>query len=118
MVLNHFWNRWRKEYLADLREHHRSIGGSGKTVAVGDVVTVYEDKIPRQQWKLARIENVYTGRDERVRAVMIRVCDKAGKVIEMRRPLQKLFPLEIENARKEKEEVPITFVKNAEQENF
>ncbi|XP_020601434.1 uncharacterized protein LOC110040534 [Orbicella faveolata] len=27
-VLKHFWNRWRKEYLAELREHHRGVGGT------------------------------------------------------------------------------------------
>ena len=27
--LAHFWNRWRREYLADLREYHNNKGGSG-----------------------------------------------------------------------------------------
>ena len=117
MVLNHFWNRWRKEYLTELREHHRRTRRSGKAVQVGDIVCVYEDKIPRQQWKLARIVNLFTGRDAEVRAAALRVCDKSGKVIEMRRPLQKLFPLEVENCNENDEKFPVTFVKNAKEEN-
>ena len=117
MVLNHFWNRWRKEYLTELREHHRRTRRSGKAVQVGDIVCVYEDKIPRQQWKLARIVYLFTGRDAEVRAAALRVCDKSGKVIEMRRPLQKLFPLEVENCNENDEKFPITFVKNAKEEN-
>ena len=46
-VLNHFWNRWRREYVTELREHHRRKKKKGKTAEIGDVVSVYEDKIPR-----------------------------------------------------------------------
>ncbi|XP_068749239.1 uncharacterized protein [Montipora capricornis] len=33
----HFWNRWRKEYLTDLREHHRSKKESHVKVNISDV---------------------------------------------------------------------------------
>jgi hypothetical protein len=39
----HFWNRWRREYLADLREHHKVITKNrNRKVSIGDVVLVYE----------------------------------------------------------------------------
>lgn len=39
LILEHFWNRWRKEYLTELREHHlgKKISQSRKII-VGDVV--------------------------------------------------------------------------------
>ena len=41
--MQHFWNRWRKKYLTNLRKFHwyRS-GRKGRTVEIGDVVVVYE----------------------------------------------------------------------------
>ena len=42
--LNHFWNRWRREYLANLREFHRcKVQNRGRTVEVGDVVVVSDE---------------------------------------------------------------------------
>ena len=43
--LSHFWNRWRKEYLANLREFHKCKSGKReREVEVGDVVVVYEEE--------------------------------------------------------------------------
>ena len=39
----HFWYRWQREYLADLRKRYE--GGAetkGKTPKVGDILLVYE----------------------------------------------------------------------------
>ena len=48
-LLSHWWNRWKHEYLVDLRESHnlstKRIGQP--TIAVGDVVIVHEDETPR-----------------------------------------------------------------------
>ena len=117
MVLKHFWNRWRKEYLTELREHHRCVGRRGKSVQVGDMVCVYEDKMPRQRWKVGKVTRLIVGRDGNVRAAEIRVCDKVGKVIEMRRPLQKLFPFEVENVQENEHTFPVTFIERAGYEN-
>lgn len=38
----HFWNRWRKEYLTDLREHHRGKNEGLNKVSEGEVVLVHE----------------------------------------------------------------------------
>ena len=55
-ILNHFWERWRKEYLTELRERHKVRNGStGNSISHGDVVVVHEDKIPRQLWKVGRV---------------------------------------------------------------
>ena len=42
--LTHLWNRWRKEYLASLREFHKcNAKGKQRVVTVGEAVVVYED---------------------------------------------------------------------------
>ena len=51
-VLNHYWQRrWKREYLLELREQHRTsiknVVGDGKVVAVGD-----DQGLPREFWKL------------------------------------------------------------------
>ena len=42
-VIQHFWTRWRNEYLTSLREYHRCHGGEGQDVNVGDVVLVHDE---------------------------------------------------------------------------
>lgn len=66
-LLGHFWRRWKKEYLLELREHHNlSVKKSNLPhISPGDVVTVIDDtgKRPRSQWKLGRIEELIKGED-------------------------------------------------------
>ena len=57
-TLNHFWNRWRSEYLTELREHHRVNvqANSRREIRQGDIVIVQEKKQPRQSWRLGKVE--------------------------------------------------------------
>ncbi|KAK6172490.1 hypothetical protein SNE40_016128 [Patella caerulea] len=96
-VLDHFWNRWRREYVTDLREHHKFNQTKGQSVHVGDVVIIYEDKVPRHNWNIARIERTLEGRDGNIRSAVVRVLNKSGKPILMNRPLQRLYPIELSN---------------------
>ena len=51
-VLSHFWKRWQKEYLTELRIHHNCNSSNKKpTIKVGDVC-VYKNKAPRQLWNM------------------------------------------------------------------
>ena len=46
---DHFWRRWRNEYLLELRNSHR-IGTNptqGALVGVGDIVIIHEDGLQR-----------------------------------------------------------------------
>ena len=46
ILLGQFWNRWKREYVVDLREHHRPAneGASvAQSVAPGDIFTVMEE---------------------------------------------------------------------------
>ena len=53
-AIKHFWSRWTKEYLSELRERQKIVGGHKKRIiAVGNIVIVHEDHTPRQLWRLA-----------------------------------------------------------------
>ena len=58
-VLEHFWKRWKKEYLLELRESHRQTHKC--PISIGDVVFVHEADRPRGFWKLARVEDLTDG---------------------------------------------------------
>ena len=61
--LEHFWNRWRKEYLTSLREFHRNKGREPVTAPeVGDVVVVEDEGSKRCEWKMGIVVELVKGR--------------------------------------------------------
>ena len=48
-IVNHFWNRWNKEYLVNLREYQKIKypNKHQEIVNVQDIVIVKKDKMPR-----------------------------------------------------------------------
>lgn len=95
LVLKHFCNRWRREYLSELREHHLGKKTSqSRVIKKGDVVRVHEDNVPRQRWKLATVQELIHGRDNLARAAVVRLVSKGARV-EIQRPVQKLYPVEV-----------------------
>ena len=96
-LLRHFWKRWRSEYLISLRDTHKytNITGNGKRyAAMGDIVLVHDENHPRTFWKLGRVENLIEGHDGLVRAAVVRVASESGTTT-LRRPVQLLYPLEM-----------------------
>ena len=94
-LLNHFWKRWRSEYLVELRESHRQPKKNPPTqplITAGDIVVVHDENLPRGFWKLGRVEEVIAGRDGRVR-VKLAARNRQQRLIH--RPIQLLYPLEI-----------------------
>jgi hypothetical protein len=103
-LMNHFWLRWRNEYLLELREAHRHSArkrGKADIVKIGDVVIVHDDDQPRGLWRLGRIEKLITGADNRVRGAVVKVKSKKRRPTTLKRPLQKLYPLEINDNEEE-----------------
>ena len=94
--LNHFWNRWQHEYLVNLREYHKSNVKSGKVIEENDVVLLYEDHVPRGKWKMAKVIQLIPSKDGIVRGVKLQVGNVKGKISYVKRPIEKLYPLEIE----------------------
>ena len=96
-LIRHFWKRWHNEYLLELRESHRlRLKGTSKrqVICVGNVVVVRDDT-PRVSWRIGRVEGLIKGKDHRVRGATIRRSSKGMKPSRLRRPIQALIPLEI-----------------------
>eukprot|EP00795_Rhopilema_esculentum_P016013 gene16013-7349_t len=99
-VFQHYWRRWKKEYLIDLREYHKVPNKTRDrpNINIGDVVTVQDENIRnRIEWKLGRVADLIIGRDDVTRGARIQLAN--GNFIE--RPIQKLFPLELSSEPKE-----------------
>ena len=89
VIIKHFWNRWRHEYLTALRETHKTTGNNKQQVNISDIVLVHDDSA-RVNWKLAIIESVNKGRDCLTRSANIRTA--TGRT---NRPIACLYPLEV-----------------------
>lgn len=68
---------------------------------VNDIVLLQDDLAPRNEWKLARITEVYPGSDDRVRKLRLLVSDTAfdkkgkltTKTVLLERPIHKVDTL-------------------------
>lgn len=89
VIIKHFWNRWRHEYLTALRETYKITGNNKQQVKVGDIVLVHDDSA-RVNWKLAIIESVNKGRDGLIRSANIHTA--TGRT---NHPIARLYPLEV-----------------------
>ena len=112
-VLRHYWNRWKSEYLVDLREYHaESRRRRGiPVISQGDVVTIEdENRKNRLSWRIGRIESIKKGQDNVARGAVVVLAN--GNRIE--RPIQKLYPLEVsQDELKDKPEI-IEIIKEPE----
>ena len=89
-VINHFWSRWRSEYLSELRKHHQYAAGRPSQlahIAVGEVVIIKDDKIPRSFCKLGRIQEVIKGKDGVARGALLKVAARGDQSTQLRRPV-------------------------------
>ena len=102
-TLNHFWNRWRTEYLNELREaHKRSMSKTHSKkpadLSVEDDVIVHSERLPRGLWKLGRIQELLKGQDGHCRAATVKTTASDGQPVLLRRPIQLLYPLELSDS--------------------
>ena len=96
VILQHYWKRWQTEYLTGLREFHKCKAGNvRKGLKKGDVVTVYGEGEKRGNWKVAIVEELIVGRDKEIRGAKVKVAGK-GRPVYLKRPIQKLYPLEVQ----------------------
>ncbi|GBN79620.1 hypothetical protein AVEN_240820-1 [Araneus ventricosus] len=93
-LLNHFWYRRRKHYLLSLRSMNicppTNVSGKFK---VNDVVLVHDDRYPRNMWTMGKIIETHPGRDGKIRSCLIKTANG-----NLRRPVQLLYNLEINNS--------------------
>ena len=107
-VLKNFWRRWKREYLTELREFHRTKtqGGSKYTLQVGEIVTIYDENHPRGMWRLGRVEDLIKGVDGVVRGVSVRTLSSKGQVRTLHRPVQHIYPLEVRSCQDQQDSDP------------
>eukprot|EP00794_Sanderia_malayensis_P017865 gene17865-19646_t len=107
-----FFNQWKTEYLTSLRERASRVSSKSslRVPRQGEIVSIAKDKIPRQRWAMGKITKVFHGKDNIIRAVELKTSDSAGKSIIIKRPIQRLYPLEVDVEENKKDE------KNSEQD--
>ena len=97
-LLCQFTNIWRKQYLLQLRENHTLKSrrqGKHCNIVVDDMVILKDEPTKRAFWKLARVKDLITGRDQQVRAAVIKLPDSSRF---LRRSVTQLIPLELQTS--------------------
>ena len=69
--LRNFCNRWRKDYLRVLHSW-RTLNLPGKVPSVGDIVLIEGESKNRLTWPLARVSEVFNGRDGKIRVAQVK----------------------------------------------
>ncbi len=95
-----FWNRWSKEYLANIAAQQKW-NVSKINLLVNDIVMVKDEDLPRNEWKLGRIQETISSVDGLVRKAKVLLGDSKlnakGKCVNkpstIERPVQKLVLL-------------------------
>ena len=89
-MLDHFWQRWSREYL-----HRHQLVSKWQTpqrqLSPGAVVLIADERYPPSKWPLARVVEVHPGNDGLVRVATLRTA--AGATF--RRPITKLCLLPV-----------------------
>ena len=86
--------------------HHATLCEANQKV--DDVVLIENENYKRPDWRIGRINKLFYGRDNKVRSAEIIVITN-GKQMPMRRPINKLYPIENESF-PDTDEIPITVV--------
>ena len=55
---------------------------------------VHDEKTPRQSWKIGRIIQTQTSADGGMRGVKVAVVNKKGRLYNLNRPVQRIYPLD------------------------
>ena len=99
-LANSFWTRWRREYVQSLQRRSKW-SRPQRNLAKGDIVLISDDNLPRNQWRMGRVNEATPSRDGKVRKAKVTVGDpllsrsgrrmQAASVLE--RPIHKLVLL-------------------------
>lgn len=96
-LANLFWERWRKEFLQGLQLRKKWTKPQ-RNLQKGDIVMLKDENVPRNSWRLARVQDVFPSKDCLVRKVKLAIAssslDKQGRRIGgthyLERPIHKL----------------------------
>ena len=88
LLANHYWKRWLTEYIPSLQERQKW-HKTQRNLQTGELVLIADDNVPRHQWPIGRVTNVFPGSNGLVRSVEVR-----AKGPTYRRPITKICLLE------------------------
>ena len=91
-IMAEWWKLFREEYLAEVRRFHYKGDTKTKFPMIGQVVMLYDDIQPRTAWVTGRVTKTIRAIDGCIREVEL--INNKREVL--RRPVQQLYPLEIE----------------------
>ena len=62
LLANHYWKRWLREYIPSLQERQKW-HKTQRNLQTGELVLITDDNVPRHQWPIGRVTNVFPGSD-------------------------------------------------------
>ncbi|GFV34260.1 DUF5641 domain-containing protein [Trichonephila clavipes] len=97
-IIQLIWKRWSVDYLNSLQQRNKW-HFEKKNAKIGDMVIIKEDNLPSCQWSLGRINNIYPGKDSKVRVVEVKTTRDQNETppvtLYLPKPLITLVPLRI-----------------------
>lgn len=85
-LFKHYENRWKNEYLTELREFQRNHNKlPAKQLKIGDIVLISDDKLPRNRCRLGKVEELIKSKDGHIRACKLRVHSANRKLSYLKR---------------------------------
>ena len=88
LLANHYWKRWLREYIPSLQERQKC-HKTQRNLQTGELLLTADDNVPRHQWPIGRVSDVFPGSYSLVRSVEMR-----AKGSTYRRPITKICLLE------------------------
>lgn len=95
-----YWQRWSEEYLTTIQTRFKWASPC-RQMRVGDMVLVRNENTPPQHWMMARVIEIFPGRDGRVRSCRIQT---QGSVYD--RPISQLVYLPVQEDVSNEAEMP------------
>ena len=95
-TLDRLWDVWQKDYIHQLLQRNQMIHKQTKYVnknppTKGEIVLMYDENTPRNQWRLAQIIENIVSKDGKIRVARILLGN--GRIVN--RPINHLYSLEI-----------------------
>ena len=90
---NHFLDRWRCEYVVNLRETQwtSKLNINSLKINFNDIVLVFYEKLSRNFWRIVTVMRVLPSKDSEIRGEIVRIT-KTNTIL--KRPVNKLLPVE------------------------
>ena len=74
-LANEFWNRWKKEFVQSLQPRQKWI--AVRRNLQDDIVIIMDENLPRNRWKLARVQEAFPSDDGLVRKVKMAIATES-----------------------------------------